>query len=126
MVNTCSTCAENQNSNPKEPMLLPKLLERPWLKLASDLFKLKGSHYLVVVDYYSKWPEVAKLDQLSSQHIVNHLKSLFARYGIPDEIVTDNGPQYSAREFANFAKAYGFKHITSSPQYAQSNGQAEL
>ena len=53
------------------------------------------------------------------------LKSLFARHGIPEVVRSDNGPQYDSAEFAKFAKDWEFKHVTSSPLYAQSNGEAE-
>jgi len=54
-----------------------------------------------------------------------HLKSIFARHGIPDTVISDNGPQYSATVFSNFSKEYGFTHVTSSPRYPQANGEAE-
>ena len=57
--------------------------------------------------------------------MIEALKSIFSRYGIPEEVRSDNGPQYSSIEFAKFASIYGFEHITSSPLYPQSNGQAE-
>ena len=50
---------------------------------------------------------------------------IFARHGIPDVIVSDNGPQYSSHEFGEFAKNLNFKHITSSPYHPQGNGEAE-
>lgn len=53
------------------------------------------------------------------------MKSIFARHGIADIVVSDNGPQYASAEFSSFAEEWGFKHVTSSPGYAQSNGQAE-
>ena len=53
------------------------------------------------------------------------MKTLFARHGIPEVIKSDNGPQYSSGDFAEFAKSWGFKHVTSSPLYPKSNGLAE-
>ena len=53
------------------------------------------------------------------------LKNAFSRHGIPEVVRSDNGPQYSSQEFAAFSEAYSFKHITSSPLFPQSNGQAE-
>ena len=49
----------------------------------------------------------------------------FSRHGIPDTLISDNGPQYSAKEFESFAKAYGFTHIMSSPYHPQGNGESE-
>ncbi len=53
------------------------------------------------------------------------MKGVFARHGIPEIVRSDNGPQYSSHEFASFADSYGFQHLTSSPYFAQSNGQDE-
>lgn len=53
------------------------------------------------------------------------MKSIFARHGIPEALRSDNGPQYSADVFSQFADEYGFMHNPSSPKYPQSNGEAE-
>ena len=99
--------------------------ERPWQTVGSDLFELNGSNYLLLVDYLSAFVEIAKLNNTSSASIVNNLKSMFARHGIPEIVVTDNGPQYSSQTFSAFADAHGFTHRTSSPRYPQSNGVSE-
>ena len=61
----------------------------------------------------------------SSLAVIRHFKSIFARYGIPAELTTDNGPQFSANVFSEFANTYGFNHKTSSPHFPQSNSEAE-
>ena len=124
-VSKCSICTTTQNRNPKEPMICVDLPDRPWAKIALDIFVLDHSHYLLTVDYYLKWIELVKMTELSSKYVISAMKSQFAKYGIPDELITDNGPQYACREFREFAKEYGFIHTTSSPLYPQSNGQAE-
>ena len=68
---------------------------------------------------------MARLSQLTSEEIITHTKSIFARHGIPEEVVSDNGPQFSAEAYAKFARDYQFKHTTSSPLYPQSNGEVE-
>ena len=88
----------------------------PWQKIGTDLFALDGTTYLLAVDYFSRYPEVVKLTSTTSQSAINALKSLFSRYGIPEEVVSDNGPQYDSHEFAAFAKYYSFCHTTSSAQ----------
>jgi transposase InsO family protein len=60
-----------------------------------------------------------------SETVIRKLKVMLARHGIPEKVVSDNGPQYASREFADFAKSWDFKHTTSSPTYSQSNGLAE-
>ena len=84
----------------------------------------RGRDYLVVVDYCSKYPEVSLLPDNRASSIIMHTKSICARHGIPDEIVSAN-MSFGSREFKNFAYEWGIKTITSSPTYAQSNGLAE-
>lgn len=124
MVNKCATCIK-QRANAAEPAMPSELPDRPWQKVATDLFELKGQPYLLVIDYFSRYVEVAKLTRTTSPDIVVHLKSMFARHGIPDKLLSDNGPQFSASSFAKFAEEYGFTHITTSPRYPQANGQVE-
>ena len=78
------------------------------------------------MDYYSRWAEVRALEgSQTSADVVHKIKSIFATHGVPDIVVSDNGPQYSSTAFQSFAKAYDFSHVTSSPRYPQSNGEAE-
>ena len=65
------------------------------------------------------------LAALSSCDVIEHMKSHFARHGIPELLTSDNGPQYASEKFRKFAGAYSFQHVTSSPRYPQSNGAAE-
>jgi len=124
-VKACETCAENANRNPKEPMVEREIPNRPWSMISVDLFYYKGNNYLLSMDRYSSWPEIAKLDNLSSENTIMYMKSQFSRYGVPDEVYSDNGPQFASVSFSNFSKEYGFVHKTSSPTYAQSNGHIE-
>ena len=86
-----------------------------------------GSEYLVIVDYYSKMPIVRKMptSQCNSAKTISVLKELFAEHGIPEEIRSDNGPQFASHPFAEFTKDWNIKHSTSSPRNPRSNGQAE-
>ncbi|XP_037515415.1 uncharacterized protein LOC119391838 [Rhipicephalus sanguineus] len=86
---------------------------------------LEGQTFLLVVDYYSRFPEVVTLRSTTARAVIDALKSVFARHGIPQDVRSDNGPPFSLQEFAAFAASYGFNHATSSPHYAQSNGEAE-
>ena len=121
----CNTCSQYQRAHAKEPMVASETPDRPWAKVGADLFEHKGTTYLLTIDYYSKWIEVDKLDNLTSKNTISYLKSQFARHGIPDELRSDNGPQFGSAEFAEFATYYGFVHTTSSPHYPQANGEAE-
>ena len=121
----CDVCQEHRDSNPKEPMLPGPMPERPWEIVATDLFQWSGRDYLLMVDYYSRFIEVKLLENTSSSTVVHHTKSILARHGIPNVIVSDNGPQFTAKEYQKFTREWGVQHTTSSPYYPQSNGLAE-
>ena len=84
----------------------------------------RGEH-LITVDYYSSYIEIDKLTSTTSSAVIHKLKSHFARYGIPTVVMSDNGPQFSSKEFSKFSKKWDFQHVTSSPLHPQSNGKAE-
>lgn len=98
---------------------------RPYYKVGTDLFDCDGKSYIVVTDYFSNFPEVGVLQSTSSKAVISYLNTVFARHGIPCELFSDNGPQFSSCEFADFAKEWKFQHTTSSPAYLKSNGLAE-
>ena len=125
LVATCRECQENKPAQRHEPLKTTDLPQRPWQQLGADLCSFKGQDYLVVVDYYSRWLEVCQLRSTTSTAIVNKLRHIFASHGIPEVLVTDNGPQFFCREFRSFAKDFDFHHKTSSPGYPQANGEAE-
>ena len=124
VVYSCQTCSKLSN-NTAEAAITSELPDRPWQKLAADMFELKGEPFLLVVDYYSRYVEVAKLTNTTSPSVIVHLKSMFARHGMPDYLVSDNGPQFAANTFAKFTEEYGFIHVTTSPRYPQANGEVE-
>lgn len=123
-IKTCEICQKYQRNKTKEPMISHEIPKEPWKKLAADISEFRGQQYLVIVDYYSKYPEVARLRGKGSQAVIEIMKPIFARQGIPDELIADNNP-FGSREMNIFAKEWNFKITTSSPRYPQSNGQAE-
>ncbi|XP_063077523.1 uncharacterized protein K02A2.6-like [Engraulis encrasicolus] len=123
-VGNCETCAQEAHNAP-EPLLTTQLPERPWQRVAVDLFQWENAMYLLCIDYYSRYIEVANLTSTTTAHVTGKLKAIFGRHGVPETVVSDNGPQFSAAEFAAFARDYDFVHTTSSPRYPQSNGEAE-
>ena len=84
-----------------------------------------GGSYLIVVDAHSKWPEVHHMSTTTTTKTIQVLRSLFARYGIPEQLVSDNGPQFVSEEFGTFMKRNGVKHIKCFPYHPSSNGLAE-
>ena len=109
----------------KEPLLQHDTTDRPWSKIGIDLCELHNRVLLVICDYYSNFIEVERLNNTTTCGVTKALKAQFARYGVLDTVVSDNGPQFGSKEFAVFAKTWGFTHVTSSPRYPQSNGKAE-
>ena len=93
-----------------------KFAARPWSKVGADLCDLRGRTLLVVSDYYSNYIEVENISKANTAGVTKALKAMFARYGVLDTLVSDNGPQFASA---------GFEHVTSSPRYPQSNGKAE-
>jgi transposase InsO family protein len=100
-----------RNQNPKEPLVVTTIPEGPWQTLGTDLFSLHNCDYLVVTYYYSRYFEVAKLPNTKSNTVIDRLKSIFARHGIPYEVKSDNGPQYTSQEFQQFTKGIGILSI---------------
>ena len=123
-VKSCPECLKHSPLRP-EPLIPSQLPQLPWQKVGTDLFEWNKSTYLLVVDYYSRWIEVARLQKQTAPEVINHTRSIFARHGIPEIVVSDNGPQFSADLYATFAREYGFEHVPSSPLYPQGNGEAE-
>ena len=126
-VSCCSVCNMVRPAQSQESLKSHDVPNRPWSKVhcSNRLFVFNGENFIVVVDYYSNFLEVECLNSTTSSTVVQFLKAMFARHGIPDIVVSDNGPQYSSEEFRKFALAWEFKHITTSPQYPRSNGKAE-
>ncbi|XP_037576972.1 uncharacterized protein K02A2.6-like [Dermacentor silvarum] len=96
---------------------------RPWDEVGVDLFHLNDQDYVLLLYYRSRFPEVISLRSTTAPAVINVIKSVFARHGIPNLVRSDNGPQFAAREF--FAESYRFRHVTSRPHFPQLNGEVE-
>ena len=109
----------------EEPLISHEIRAKSWQKAGTDLFHFKNNGYLVIIDYFSNYLEVALLKSTTSSSIIAHMKSIFARHGVPEIVISDNGPQFASKEFAVFAAEWEFSHSTSSPRYPKANGLAE-
>lgn len=94
------------------------------MKVGADIFELNGQSYLLLVDYLTKYPEVLNLPNKTAYTVIQKMKSVFARHGIPREIVSDHVP-FASYEMQSFAAAWEIKLIHSSPGFPSSNGMAE-
>ena len=124
LIQKCDICIQQSSSQRRESMILHEIPERPWMKIGADIFQLGRHDYLCLVDYYSKFPVIRQLKGKTADAVIINLKSVFAEYGIPQEVISDNMP-FSSVQFQEFATSYGFNSTTSSPTYSQSNGQVE-
>lgn len=118
LISNCHTCISTTIINRQLPI-------RPWQMVAADIFKIKGFYCLLIVDMYSKFPELLTLKDLTSETTISVTKSTFSRYGKPNVLYTDNGSQFVNKHFQNFLAEWEVTHKTSSPPYAQSNGFIE-
>lgn len=125
-VRNCARCQENAKS-PRKVALEPWLnATYAWQRIRVDFAgPVDGRCYLVVVDAFSKWPEVVELTTISSSRTVDELKKMFARCGLPQTIVSDNGTQFHSELFKRMCEEGGIVHVTTAPYHPQSNDQAE-
>ena len=84
----------------------------------------EGKTFLVVVDAFTKWPDRAIMTSTITEATVSELCYIFARWRIPQQIVTDNGPQFVSEMFQRFKSSNNIKHIKSSPYHPATNGLA--
>ena len=97
---------------------------RTWSKVGVDLCYENGRNLLVMCYYYSNFIDVAHLKSTPTRSVIQEMKEVFARFGVPDVVVTNKAQQFASAEFAVFATMSAFEHVTSSPQYPQSNRKA--
>ena len=122
-VSQCPNCKKYEIANPQEPLMMHEVPERPWAKVGVDLFAFDGRDYLCKVDYTSNFWEIDHLPD--AKCVISKLKSQFARYEIPDQVVSDNVPQFASSEFAAFATKKCFVHTPTSPYSSKANGKVE-
>ena len=99
--------------------------EQPWECIATDYFYASDKLYILICDYFSKFPFLFQMKSTSWANQKDHLTELFAIEGTLDEIMSDNGPPFNGKEFSDFLSGLGIRHSTSSPNYPQSNGFIE-
>ena len=123
-VKKCPVCNKYSKGNQKEPMIPHDVPNRPWEMLGADYFSFAGKDYLLIVDYFLKYPEVICMTSKTAEATVKMMRQIFSRHGIPNTLVADNMP-FNSKAFKQFAKEWDFSVVTSSPNYVQSNGLAE-
>ena len=105
---------------------MTELLKEPWKEVSIDFggpFKT-GEYILVVIDNYSRYPEIDQLHSTSTRATIPKLDTIFARQGIPEVVKSDNGPPFNSDEFYNWARFIGFRHRKITPLWPQTNGES--
>ncbi|XP_030850652.1 uncharacterized protein K02A2.6-like [Strongylocentrotus purpuratus] len=126
LVQACSSCQAMQTLPPAAPVNPWAWPSQPWHRVHVDFAgPFLDQMFLLVVDAHSKWPEVIPMRSTTAANTIRVLRCLFSRYGLPHEVVSDNGPQFVAEEFAVFLKKNGIKHIKSAVKHPASNGEVE-
>ena len=125
-VKSCHPCQLVGPRSKTEPIRSTTLPEVPWGDIAVDLLEIPGgNHLLVVVDNYSRWPEVILLKKTDASHVTRAMEGIFQTHGIPESVRSDNGPPFSSAEFEGFLNYLGIVHLKGIPYWPQSNGEVE-
>ena len=126
LAKACSSCQRNKHAPVPAPLHPCTWPTKPWQRIHMDFAgPLMGTSFLVIVDAHSKWPEVFEMSSTSTSKTITVLRQLFAKYGLPEQVVSDNGPQFTSDEFRHFVKDNGIKHIRCAPYHPASNGAVE-
>uniref|UniRef100_A0A914GT85 RNA-directed DNA polymerase n=1 Tax=Globodera rostochiensis TaxID=31243 RepID=A0A914GT85_GLORO len=125
-VQNCAPCQQAAKAPTKTNLHSWPKPRHPWERIHIDYAgPFYGKDYLVIVDSFSKYPEVYEMSSTSSKATIDKLRYLFSRHGLPETLVSDNGTQFASSEFAKFTSVNGINHRFSAPYNPMSNGQAE-
>lgn len=125
-VDSCLTC--NSMAIPHTSKATSKWIPtiKPFSRIHVDFFYFEHRTYLLIVDSFSKWIEIEWMKQgTDCNKVLQRLAAFFARFGLPDVLVSDNGPPFNSFGFNSFLERQGIKVMKSPPYHPSSNGQAE-
>lgn len=126
LVQNCHACQANRQKPATAPLHPWSWPTGVWQRIHIDFAgPFLGHMFLLVLDAYSKWLEIFLMPTTTSNKTIETLRALFARYGLPEQIVSDNGPQFTSDEFKWFCKSNGVRHITGAPYHPSTNGAIE-
>lgn len=123
---TCPSCQQVRSMPQAAPLHPWEWPEEPWQRVHVDFAgPFEDRMFLVAVDAHSKWPEVSIMRSTTAEKTIEKLGEIFSRFGFPEQLVSDNGPQFVSQEFERFLEANGVQHIRSAPYHPSTNGLAE-
>ena len=121
----CAMCLEFQQMQPKEKIIHHNIPLRPWEVVSANVFHFNNKNYLCIVDYHSKFPVIKRLERLSAESLVNTVKIILTKYGIPPKIMSDTGTNFISDMFQQFCKSINVEQAVLSAYHYKSNGQVE-
>ena len=125
-IKNCHTCQVSTHKLAREPLQMSPLPAAPWTEVSADFGHLQNGRYLLVVtDEYSCYVVVDILDSISTTSVIPRLDKIFAKFGMPVSLKTDNGPPFNSHEFKTYASITGFRHRRITPLWPQANGETE-
>jgi hypothetical protein len=127
-VEKCLPCQATTDGTTYEPIGESDTPTDAWQKTSLDFYgPFKGSTYFgVLICKFSKYPVKFEINSTSFKKVKPELEMIFFRFGVPDEIKTDNGPPFNGAEFSDFAKYHCFKHRKITPAWPAANGHVEV
>lgn len=126
MIKDCLLCQANRQDPSKGELTSWPIATRPWDRIHIDfLGPIQAKMYLIITDAYKEWVKVFAMSTTTSVRIEQRFREVFARFGLPRVVVSNNGPQFVLENLKIFFKKNGINHITIPPYHAQSNGAAE-
>ncbi|XP_045535455.1 uncharacterized protein K02A2.6-like [Papilio machaon] len=121
----CAACRTVRDAPPRAPLHSWEFPLHPWLRIHADFAECGGKRYLIIIDAHSKWLEAIPMRNTSAESTIKVFRSVFSRFGLPSQLVTDNGPPFFSQDFKVFCENNCIKHTTSAPYRPQANGAAE-
>ncbi|KFD58860.1 hypothetical protein M514_00023, partial [Trichuris suis] len=126
VVRSCDKCSAVAKTPVKTELSSWPIPEKPWSRIHVDYAgPMEGQYFLVVVDAYSKWPEIFMMNHITTAATLENSRKLFTQFGLPEVLVSDNGAQFTSAEFTESCMKNGIQHIRAPPYHPQSSGQAE-
>ena len=123
----CRPCQATGRLDPQEPLQMTDMPDGPWQKIHVDFYGPlpSGEYLLVVIDRYSRYPEVEIVRSTKASSVIPKLDKMFATHGIPDTITSDNGPPFNGSDYERYLTTLGINKHSSTPRWPQGNAEVE-
>ena len=124
IIQKCNECQQHGNQKPRPPERQISATHLLGL-LGADVVQFQGQQPLVTVDYHSGFLTYETFSSETTEAVTKALNNIFRKFGLPERIISDNGPCFKSEKFQSFCDQLDIGHVISSPYHHQSNGRAE-